>query len=562
MPILLSVWFSFFSSAIGFESPLRAIYNLKFDTPIDNLPISTIDEAGSFRDNQANLKVRSRSYGRRGALLDKWADAQSVLATACISCGAASFLAFGLLFIHQSSAAASAELWIFVDRIVLSLGYLVASLVPVFFMRILKPLSISKSYPALALAVVGVFFSSFAHLAPTISVPISIMGALFVGIEYALLTLMWTDLLGNIGFKRIAYCLGWALILLSISYFLINSFSKLVATILTALMPVFSTILLKICHQRIPSAYEIADEENRSHWSWWKKISFRWPWRTSNLASLTKQLIITTAVFGFVFAFTDIRFGMTGSEGLGFGLAGLYLVISQTCIKTDDSSAYHYRVVQPCMIGGLTSLIIAPSIGMGVICFSYSIILVMLLASICTLSKVIRTPIVKLATLGLGANVIACIFGEILGQIPLPTTGSALVLTIGILEVIFVSYLAFSPSDGGFAIKLTSSVDQASTVNEASLPSPLNSFTAQELADVNVIAYREAINFNCSKLAAHSNLTVREEEVLALIMQDASIQLVAEKLVISPHTVKTHINHIYKKLNVSSRDELKSLIGL
>ena len=174
-------------------------------------------------------------------------------------------MALGFLFIHGSSAAASAPRWIFIDRLILSCGYLCTSLVPVFFMRFLRPLSISKSYPALALAVVGVFFSSFAHLALEASAVLSIIGALFIGVEYAWLTLMWIDLLGNIGIKRTTYYLGWALFCSSVIYFSISPLPKLAGTVLTSLLPVFSTILLALCHKRIASVYSTTEEENRAH---------------------------------------------------------------------------------------------------------------------------------------------------------------------------------------------------------------------------------------------------------------------------------------------------------
>jgi LuxR family maltose regulon positive regulatory protein len=50
-------------------------------------------------------------------------------------------------------------------------------------------------------------------------------------------------------------------------------------------------------------------------------------------------------------------------------------------------------------------------------------------------------------------------------------------------------------------------------------------------------------------------LTVREVEVLELIAEGASNQVIAQRLVISQHTVKAHITRIYAKLQVTSRTE-------
>ena len=48
-------------------------------------------------------------------------------------------------------------------------------------------------------------------------------------------------------------------------------------------------------------------------------------------------------------------------------------------------------------------------------------------------------------------------------------------------------------------------------------------------------------------------LTLREREVLALIVSGQNSKQVSDKLCISPHTVKTHIYNIYNKINVKSR---------
>jgi len=50
-------------------------------------------------------------------------------------------------------------------------------------------------------------------------------------------------------------------------------------------------------------------------------------------------------------------------------------------------------------------------------------------------------------------------------------------------------------------------------------------------------------------------LTNREKEVLSLVAKGVSNQAIAEKLYVKEVTVKTHLNNIFKKLNVTNRTQ-------
>ena len=50
-----------------------------------------------------------------------------------------------------------------------------------------------------------------------------------------------------------------------------------------------------------------------------------------------------------------------------------------------------------------------------------------------------------------------------------------------------------------------------------------------------------------------TSLSAREREVLTLLAAGRSNREIAERLVVSPHTVARHVEHIYAKLGVSNR---------
>lgn len=60
-------------------------------------------------------------------------------------------------------------------------------------------------------------------------------------------------------------------------------------------------------------------------------------------------------------------------------------------------------------------------------------------------------------------------------------------------------------------------------------------------------------------LCADHKLSPRETEVFALFVRGHSAKFIAEELVVSLHTVKTHIKRIYEKMDVHSKDELIAL---
>ena len=55
------------------------------------------------------------------------------------------------------------------------------------------------------------------------------------------------------------------------------------------------------------------------------------------------------------------------------------------------------------------------------------------------------------------------------------------------------------------------------------------------------------------------HLTKQEQNILELLLQEKSNKEIADTLFVSVSTVKTHVNNIYRKLHVQSRDEVKSL---
>lgn len=88
--------------------------------------------------------------------------------------------------------------------------------------------------------------------------------------------------------------------------------------------------------------------------------------------------------------------------------------------------------------------------------------------------------------------------------------------------------------------------------DDASRLEPAGSSGEEELPS-ELLAY-------CRKLGAENGLTPREVEILGLIAMGRSAKYIAEELTISHNTTRTHIKHVYEKLNIHSKQELLDLV--
>jgi DNA-binding CsgD family transcriptional regulator len=66
----------------------------------------------------------------------------------------------------------------------------------------------------------------------------------------------------------------------------------------------------------------------------------------------------------------------------------------------------------------------------------------------------------------------------------------------------------------------------------------------------------------CGETAQEFGLSEREADILRLIAHGYTSATVAQKLVISPYTVNTHIQHIYEKMQIHKRSELLNYLNM
>ena len=134
--------------------------------------------------------------------------------------------------------------------------------------------------------------------------------------------------------------------------------------------------------------------------------------------------------------------------------------------------------------------------------------------------------------------------GGIIGSIAaaaIPSNRGALEAALLVSVAVFVIVAAVTPRSGGM-----SGLEGRHEIIDRrdKLPSSQD----RELGDI------------CRCFAKRYHLTPREEEVLELMMRGRSRAFIREALFISKGTVDTHINHIYKKADVNSKEALERLV--
>lgn len=74
------------------------------------------------------------------------------------------------------------------------------------------------------------------------------------------------------------------------------------------------------------------------------------------------------------------------------------------------------------------------------------------------------------------------------------------------------------------------------------------------------VLYRDRISKQAAALQQHYRLSARETEVMELIARGNSVARIAEDLVVSENTIRTHSKRIYTKLAIHKKQELLDLI--
>lgn len=264
------------------------------------------------------------------------------------------------------------------------------------------------------------------------------------------------------------------------------------------------------------------------------------------------QLFVTLLLFRFIYGYT-LTFGEVERVPLlAFGaLAPLVLVLGYVVLtRKDFSPDAFFQLSILCSVAGFLMLFIATANGMLtstlLSCGTgfFEILMYFVLIALGAKNTVSALPMLAwgnaMASWGtlLGAN-----FGRFTNEMAADPTTTSIIsacIVFGIVAYVVLVQKSFSFSHTIQGIKpLTPLVSASSSASDGTL-SPV--------AD------------RCAAIGTAAALTDREQEIFEYLARGRNVRFIQDELTVSYNTVKTHVSHIYAKLDVHSHQELIDLV--
>lgn len=358
------------------------------------------------------------------------------------------------------------------------------------------------------------------------------IGVVTGGVGIACIILLWSELFGCLNSLRVGLYYSGGLIVGSLILWLFKGLALPWLWACTCLVPIVSLVCLKKAHDSLPEA-------DRPHAAWG---SFSFPWKPIAFVSLYSfSYGLCTHVFegplgihsglGVMFAgvlvYAGISFKRTTFQFSKMCKIALCLIIL-SLMPFSDAVPFGSEFSSFCALGGYTLCLIVIMVILSNLVYRYGVNALWLFG----IERAARLASVQI---GIGAR-------SLVGSTPYP-------------------YVA----DTAFAVVITVSVVVATMLLLSE--TQLSSAWGVVLKDTPAEAYgadmgRNRLGTKCHELANQFGLTQREEEILLLLAQRKKPAEIERELFVANSTVKTHIKHLYQKLDIHSRDELFDLLGV
>lgn len=222
---------------------------------------------------------------------------------------------------------------------------------------------------------------------------------------------------------------------------------------------------------------------------------------------------------------------------IGIALPALVVCASILCSRKHFNFTLVYRIILPVAIAGLLALLLVQPATVGIVTVfvraSYTAVFIYVSVLLCNLSRRYSISSVWLFSLFNIAHIGFLGIGTLVfNALPSPA-----ILGICIVCIVFVTFII---------------------VSESSLDSSWHIVLISKDGD---LSEQARLQMTVDSLAQRFALSARQGEILLLLAQGNSARSIGHTLGISPGTVKAHVQHVYKKLGIHSKEELDALVG-
>ena len=392
------------------------------------------------------------------------------------------------------------------------------------------------SWAAVALTTAGTAAVGLALIPGGVGEAVIIPASIVTAIGGAVLFCLWAEAYSQMGATRTLMYGALSCIAAAAASFLISTMEAPFGVIATALLPLASLACAHLSFRLLPTERAVA-----------KGVHYPIPWK----------LIVIMAIAGLLSSFSGAFLSATEYVGAihrvaATGIVGVVILVMAVSKRDRFDARFLAKVGLPVAVVAFAVIpFVAPMQGYIVsvlMRFAYvwfTFFVLLMLANICY-----RYGVSALWLFGIerGVRALFTLFGrqteQLLGAPSFGLAGSdAVVSGLVVILVVAATMILFSEKE-------LSSRWGVSFLGEDGAAGDRAIVKKQELAN------------RCQELARSYGLSPREEEVLLLLAQRKTVGSIERELFIANGTAKTHIRHIYRKLDIHSRDELSDLLGL
>ena len=373
------------------------------------------------------------------------------------------------------------------------------------------------------------------------------VGPQLVNFVYIVLLIAWAELYARLPMTKSIVAVAGSYVAGSALYFLLGLLPPSLIPGIACCLPIVSSLCLLASLQGVrgPSA--------APSWSCdLAAIRGHFPWR----------LTIVAAAYAFAFGVSS-NHSIIGFDMLSACIVGLTLLLLLMVFGRRESIHSVFRLALPVMMISLAAVQLlggAGRVGWVVTSVCYGISEIITIVILCdlshrfgvnpALSNSLMRVIIGVAFV-LGGTVDAAFVGQ-------SALGGSSVLVSAAVAIVALAasllWLMGEPPEIGEPIHASGGDP------EGQVPDSDADADAVRDAKADASAFRAFVQIRCDRISQEYLLSPREGEVLVLLGNGYSAAMVEKELCLSASTVKTHIRHIYAKLGIHSRDELRILL--